>query len=88
MPIFWMILKVACFFQMQMVTPHAVNFVRQTYFCLGGGVPKIPLKRIAQNQLFLVQKPLLIYFSPFWSIYGLFGPFLTLFEPYLKKHHF
>ena len=36
LPIFWMISKVFGFFQMQMVTPDAANFVWQTNFCLGG----------------------------------------------------
>ena len=46
----------------------------------GGGYPPIPLKSRffrSENAIFCLFS---FIFSPFWLLYGLFGPFLTLFN--------
>ena len=76
-----MISKVSEFFQMQMVTPNAPNFVLQTNFCLGGRGPQNSAKKITQKRGILVENPLFLYISAlFGPFYDLFGPFLTLFN--------
>ena len=66
---FRIISKLSGFFQMQMVTPNAANFVGQTNFCLGGGGTQNSAKKDAQKTGIFDPE------TPFSYISALFDPF-------------